>query len=259
MRVTRPRRPIVSLMSSVVLAAALAATSLPAAAQFGSEAVVCVESENRVHEGTPIQRFYKEDMELMPRIGVDIGHRSQIESTSGSKLGSYPEVWCAWSDPGDDHAVIVGYTGVIRQDPTVADARREVFSFIEGFYNTRRSTRRSTTRRPQTSRNSAMRAEANLQCREGRGSPVCSPRARRTPLLDPVGGRRGNQIRHHQSQQLTVRESGAGPHLLCPQCRKRIRQCRIIPQLPPSAARTQSTARLLFSNASRACPFCVTS
>ena len=56
-----------------------------------------------------------------------------------------------------------------------------------------------------------MRPEANLQHRDGRGSPVCSARAGRTPLLSPVGGWRGNQIRHHQPQQLTVRENGAGP------------------------------------------------
>ena len=56
-----------------------------------------------------------------------------------------------------------------------------------------------------------MRPEANLQHRDGRGSPVCSARAGRTPLLSPVGGWKRNQIRHHQPQQPTVRESGAGP------------------------------------------------
>ena len=69
-------------------------------------------------------------MEVMYRIGVDIGQRNQIERTLGSELGPYPEVWCAWSDPRDDHVVIVGYTGVIRQDLTVdpEDPRFQAFS-----------------------------------------------------------------------------------------------------------------------------------
>ena len=127
MRVPRHSRLVVRLMA---LALALAITSLPAAAQSGSEAVVCVGSENRIHEGNPIRRFYTEDMEVMYRIGVDIGQRNQIERTLGSELGPYPEVWCAWSDPGDDHVMIVGYTGVIRQDLTVdpEDPRFQAFS-----------------------------------------------------------------------------------------------------------------------------------
>lgn len=36
-------------------------------------------------------------------------------------------------------------------------------------------------------------------------------RAGRTPHISPVGGWRGNQIRHHQPQQPIVRESRAGP------------------------------------------------
>ena len=55
----------------------------------------------------------------MYRIGVDIGQRAKVERDLSSDLGSYPEVWCAWSDPGDNHAVIISYTGVIRQDVTV--------------------------------------------------------------------------------------------------------------------------------------------
>ena len=107
------------LTMSLVALALVVATSLPAAAQSGSEAVVCVGSENRIHQGNPIRRFYTEDMEVMCRIGVDIGQHDQIERTLGSELGSYPEVWCARSDPRDDHAVIISYTGVIGQDLTV--------------------------------------------------------------------------------------------------------------------------------------------
>ena len=76
-------------------------------------------------------------MEIVYRIGVDIGQRDQVERDLSSDLGSYPEVWCAWSDPGDDHAVIISYTGVIRQDLTVdpEDPRFQAFSvgFGEDF------------------------------------------------------------------------------------------------------------------------------
>ena len=98
---------------------ALSPVGAPAVAQSGSEAVVCVGSETRTLATNPIRRVYTEDMEVVHRTGVDIGQRAQIERTLSSELGSYPEVWCAWSDPGDDHAVIVGHTGVIRQDLTV--------------------------------------------------------------------------------------------------------------------------------------------
>ena len=69
-------------------------------------------------------------MEIVYRIGADIGQRDQVERVLSSDLGSYPEVWCAWSDPGDDHAVIISYTGVIRQDLTVdpEDPRFQAFS-----------------------------------------------------------------------------------------------------------------------------------
>ncbi|MYC52723.1 MAG: hypothetical protein F4X47_10445 [Gammaproteobacteria bacterium] len=110
------------------LAMALVAT--PAAAQSGSEAVVCVGSERRTLATNPIRRVYTEDMEIVYRIGADIGQRDQVERDLSPDLGSYPEVWCAWSDPGDDHAVIISYTGVIRQDLTVdpEDPRFQAFS-----------------------------------------------------------------------------------------------------------------------------------
>ena len=127
MRVTRHNRPIGSLLAVVL---GLGASYLPGTAQSGSEAVVCVGSETRTLQTNPIRRVYTEDMEIVYRIGVDIGQRDQMERTLSSELGSYPEVWCAWSDPGDDHAVIISYTGVIRQDLTVdpEDPRFQAFS-----------------------------------------------------------------------------------------------------------------------------------
>ena len=121
--VTWRAHPIVSLL-------ALAATSLPVTAQSGSEAVVCVGSERRTLATNPIRRVYTEDMEIVYRIGVDIGQRDQIERDLGSDLSAYPEVWCAWSDPGDDQAVIISYPGVIHRDLTVdpEDPRFQAFS-----------------------------------------------------------------------------------------------------------------------------------
>ena len=109
---------------------AISPLATPAAAQSGSEAVVCVGSERRTLATNPIRRVYTEDMEIVYRIGVDIGQRDQVERDLSSDLGSYPEVWCAWSDPGDDHAVIISYKGVIRQDLTVdpEDPRFQAFS-----------------------------------------------------------------------------------------------------------------------------------
>ncbi|MCY4595103.1 MAG: formylglycine-generating enzyme family protein [Bryobacterales bacterium] len=102
----------------------------PAVAQFGSGTVVCVGSETRTHQAKPIRRVYTEDMEVVYRTGVDLGQRDQMEGALRSKLGSYPEVWCAWSGPGDDHAVVVSYTGVLRQDLTAdpEDLRFQAFS-----------------------------------------------------------------------------------------------------------------------------------
>ena len=91
---------------------------------------LCVGSERRTLATNPIRRVYTEDMEIVYRIGADIGQRDQVERDLSSDLGSYPEVWCAWSDPGDGHAVIIRYTGVIRQDLTVdpEDPRFQAFS-----------------------------------------------------------------------------------------------------------------------------------
>jgi len=116
---------------SIALATlAIASFATPAAAQSGSEAVVCVGSERRTLATNPIRRVYTEDMEIVYRIGADIGQRDQVERDLSSDLGTYPEVWCAWSDPGDDHAVIISYTGVIREDLTVdpEDPRFQAFS-----------------------------------------------------------------------------------------------------------------------------------
>ena len=131
-RALRAIRQLIGPGGRLIALATLAISpfATPAAAQSGSEAVVCVGSERRTLATNPIRRVYTEDMEIVYRIGADIGQRDQVERDLSSDLGSYPEVWCAWSDPGDDHAVIINYTGVIRQDLTVdpEDPRFQAFS-----------------------------------------------------------------------------------------------------------------------------------
>ena len=79
---------------------AISPFAIPAAAQSGSEAVVCVGSERRTLATNPIRRIYTKNMEIVYRIGADIGQRSQVERDVTSDLGPYLEVWRAWSDPG---------------------------------------------------------------------------------------------------------------------------------------------------------------
>ena len=141
------------------------ASFLPAAAQSGSAAVVCVGSETRTLQTNPIRRVYTEDMEVVYRIGVDIGQRSEVERALSSELGSYPEVWCAWSDPGDDHAVINSYTGVIRQDLTVdpEDPRFQAFSVGFGEDFDEAETRATTISQRFSSQNDGSGYEVLLQ------------------------------------------------------------------------------------------------
>ena len=62
MRAPRDDRRVMRLLA-LNLALALAATSLPATAQSGSEAVVCVGGERRTLATNPIRRVYTEDMD----------------------------------------------------------------------------------------------------------------------------------------------------------------------------------------------------
>ena len=92
MQLTLPSHPVWRML---LLPPVLALGSLPATAQSGSEAVVCVGSERRTLATNPIRRVYTEDMEIVYRIGADIGQRDQVERDLSSELGSHPEVWCA--------------------------------------------------------------------------------------------------------------------------------------------------------------------
>ena len=101
---TQRSRLVVNLLAPVF---AVAATSLPAAAQDGSEAIVCVGSERRTLAPNPMRRVYTEDMDLLCRIGAGIGHRDQVERTLSLELGSYSRgvvpVVRSWGRPRGDH------------------------------------------------------------------------------------------------------------------------------------------------------------
>ena len=108
-----------------------------------------------------------------------------------------------------------------RRFRTVAEARREVFSFIEGSTTPVGFTRRSAIVRRPTSRSSIMRPEANLVRRTGGAAALRlstlvrtsgdPPSERGSGPTTPLRTGEANRIRQHQPQKPTVRESGAGP------------------------------------------------
>ena len=69
----------------------------------------------------------------MDQIGPATGQRDQVERDLTPGFGSYLEVWCEWSDPRDDRAVIVSYTGVIRPDLTANPQDPRLYAFSLGF------------------------------------------------------------------------------------------------------------------------------
>ena len=102
-----------------------------------------------------------------------------------------------------------------RRFRAAAEVRREVFSFIEGFYNIRRLHSAIGYQSPANFEKSTMRPETNLQRRSGRSSPGFSgPLASSSSLVAPLQRwrrKKRNHITHHKPQNLTVRDNGAGP------------------------------------------------
>ena len=109
----------------VIITATLAATQLlagtrPAAAQPGLGAVMCVGGELETIPSTnPVRRVMRTDQEVMYRVGIALASRDEVEANLRSQLDSYSEIWCAWSDIGDSHVVIIRYTGAVRLDLTL--------------------------------------------------------------------------------------------------------------------------------------------
>ena len=107
-------------ISVMVALIALLADVGPAAAQSGLGAVTCVGGELETIPSTnPVRRVMRTDQEVMYRVGVALASRDEVEANLRSQLDGYSEIWCAWSDIGDSHVVIIRYTGAVRLDLTL--------------------------------------------------------------------------------------------------------------------------------------------
>ena len=99
-------------LSVMVAAIPLLADVGPATAQAGLGAVTCVGGELETIPSTnPVRRVMRTDQEVMYRVGIALASRDEEEANLRSQLDSYSEIWCAWSDIGDSHVVIIRYTG----------------------------------------------------------------------------------------------------------------------------------------------------
>ena len=132
---------------SAVAAAMLVGGVRPAAAQAGLGAVACVGSELETIPSTnPVRRRMQTDEEVIYRVGVKDANRDEVEADLRSQLDAYPEVWCAWSDIGDGHVVIIQYTGVVRQDLTIDPEDPRFQAFSVGYGTSREEAEQFATR-----------------------------------------------------------------------------------------------------------------
>ena len=123
-----PERSFVSLVVAHAAAGLmLLAGSVPATAQSGLGAVVCVGSELATpRTPEPGRRFgwegvavvYRSDAAAAYRVGVSLDDREAEERALLSELNDHAETSCVWSNPGDRHVVIISYNGTIGLDPT---------------------------------------------------------------------------------------------------------------------------------------------
>ena len=120
----------IAIVAATLAAMQLLAGTRRATAQSSLGAVVCVGSElETVPSSNPVRRVFRTDAEVMYRVGVELANRDVVEGNLRSQLGGYTEGWCAWSDPGDSHVIIIRYTGAIRIDLTLdpEDPRFQAF------------------------------------------------------------------------------------------------------------------------------------
>ena len=117
-------------VAALVVATPLLAGVRSAAAQSGLGAVACVGAELETITSTnPVRRRMRTDQEVIYRTGVDLAGRDALESDLRSELDAHAEIWCAWSDIGDTHVMIIRYTGAVRLDLTLdpEDPRFQAF------------------------------------------------------------------------------------------------------------------------------------
>ena len=115
---------------ALVVATPLLAGVRSAAAQSGLGAVTCVGAELETITSTnPVRTRMRTDQEVIYRTGVDLAGRDALEGDLRSELDAYAEIWCAWSDIGDTHVMIIRYTGAVRLDLTLdpEDPRFQAF------------------------------------------------------------------------------------------------------------------------------------
>ena len=131
----------------LVVATPLLAGVRSAAAQSGLGAVTCVGGELETIPSTnPMRRVMRTDHELMYRVGVALASREVVEANLRSQLDSYSEIWCAWSDIGDSHVVIIRYTGAVRLDLTLDPDDPRFQAFGVGYGTSWEEAEQSATR-----------------------------------------------------------------------------------------------------------------
>ncbi|MCY3598662.1 MAG: formylglycine-generating enzyme family protein [Gemmatimonadetes bacterium] len=143
-----PRRTLVAVTAAHAVAGlALLSASIPAAAQSDASpsapgAVVCVGSElSTPRTPDPDRRFgwegitvvYRSDVALAYRVGVPLADRPGVERALRSELGDHAEASCAWSNRGDRHVAIIGYTSSVRLSPTSDPDGSAYRRFAVGF------------------------------------------------------------------------------------------------------------------------------
>ena len=122
------------LPAAFVLAALPFAGHRPAAAQSDLRGIVCVCSELEIVPGpNRVPQVFRRDVEFGYLSGVEFEYKEEAERAVRAALDGYAQVWCAWSEPGDTHMAVVGYTAVARLGETLDPADPRFPNFAVGY------------------------------------------------------------------------------------------------------------------------------
>ena len=122
------------LSAAVALPALPFAHPLPAAAQSGPDAVVCVGGELEIVMGAnQVPETFRRDVEMGYLTDVDPAYREQAEQAAREHLAGYARVWCEWSGPGDTHVMVVSFDAVFRRDDKVDPGDPRFTHFAIGY------------------------------------------------------------------------------------------------------------------------------